>query len=1740
MVRLDRLPMDQVALARGGAALYAGYERDPDYVHEWRRRVGSVRQTRYAAALGVACPGRAARLQMSRTLAGAAGFTVIMSVLTGDLAEINFAYPILTLRASRTAATLNDSFQVYLKRTALSTYRLCIKTTNTAAATVNDETFAVTANTGYSLAVRWNGTTFSITDNTTTKSLAPVGTFTGPYYVDFAGDKYAVDKPKGSHPAVANIGVRATYTDPVPTNLGARSAGLSDYYWKLDGADGGSLLVANTGAALLLGYPAAPQLAATALQFSSESGALQIEHSTDMDRFWQTILKAVGQESLTFYLKGTRGLESAQAVTLLDYGDLMKVEILATNFVRLTYNGTTLTDVTTQITSGVAFEIFAGRDGVNLALQVASTASSVAAPQVPFLDFKRILNIYVGADEDPALDTHYMGSLTRLALWPFATQRDAGADLASFYFDFTGDEIKDSSLSAVPAIPMFHTDEAGEPMFMPGPLSDAAHVSVEGGEVVAHSGPLLFDNALRKRMGSDTASVRVGERSFVSSGDRAHIVNHKLSRTRPLGLPKPGADVTTQAVGTGALDGAYAYGYQFGSHDGTLGPLKRLQPVSATRGARVILGSSDGAENEAGSELDETFGRNYETGDVKALDRFKMAWDAGAPTAGTYTTEVRARLNAITKDDLKEKVHHRGVTANDGTYFGDTLYFSTDIPTHSFNINGNWTVQTVFEFHKAKDSAGPLSGWGLWGVGKTERLTGAATFPSYNQDFCAFFLDGSNDAGGEVSDYYTGELGRDHYGDGARPRLVVMWPRQEHRESWYFTGRILAFNYAPLTFTDATEPTWAEGSTYDIIFQRSGQALTVMYRNLTAGDTTYTTLASRTMAALATGTSGSGKTVPAKASYTSTDFFTGYKPLADARDFHFGTAEDYHLSDVPFFGGTTTTGVVDGNADPAIGQIDQANYTTYITGVDYDVTDTNKNQVKAAPGGTTGWKPMHFRVWNRVVSTPDLERDALFRSAALVGEPLNYGIFIDLGCVIEVETANTDKLTDKGSGMIWFAKNEQGTGASRSPSAETLAFAEPTTASLVAPRYPLAMFGTVTQSFANADLKLYVSPFGDGSYTLQSRSTGAFNLRKRIWSALTSDPLTTKLISDFPTFVNDFDEFKWFSFGLVLATNGANRNIGADSLAINGNTLFKATIGGTSSETITAAHFSDALGWISLAGFHDQATDPTWVTDVSEFRVWKPGFGPDVKEGEDFDYVLGRVSENEYANMSVYIKFQPEDETAPNIKNFGTQTTSLIEIANADIVDTRTTVGGGSDPAPKVAFPGAPFEDVTFLQISRSAGVPVVDPEKDADVQTALNAVRGAPLYLLARIPAGSTHYVDAAPDGALGYGVDADVGQVPQVITSVFSWQNHIGLTTGDFDLWFSEAGPFGFETFPNWLRHRVPVATGGGPVVAAREAGGLLFIFGREWLVVASGRPTSPTFTTVGAGCGTYGPRTVTAFGGVCFTYNGTLWAVGDGLPVNIGLPVQDLLPAAANARLCTSSALASLFLIDETTGVALRYHFPTQRWSVEERDAIACGDLDSGEDAWVTRDGATASGGNAAVYGDDVNTTTVASATGTVSGDTVVLTTATVTVPEGTRTTVTQADGTSVEARIVSVAGAPSTITYGAGALTGVLGTVKVRFGAGPTGLLIDSGPLDYGTQDYRHALNIPVHLLQSDEWEIGRLGLAMPGDPADRASLAYTAVLVTDERLGDGSLLGRFQRFTLRNRVPEASRCTFFET
>ena len=276
--------------------------------------------------------------------------------------------------------------------------------------------------------------------------------------------------------------------------------------------------------------------------------------------------------------------------------------------------------------------------------------------------------------------------------------------------------------------------------------------------------------------------------------------------------------------------------------------------------------------------------------------------------------------------------------------------------------------------------------------------------------------------------------------------------------------------------------------------------------------------------------------------------------------------------------------------------------------------------------------------------------------------------------------------------------------------------------------------------------------------------------------------------------------------------------------------------------------------------------------------------------------------------------------------------------------------------------------------------------------------------------------------------------------------------------------------------------------------------------------GTPTSPQANTLGGGVGASSARCLVVEKGIAYAYNGTLWAItGDGQAKDIGLPVLDLLPATSNARLSVSSALSSLFVIDESTGLALRYYFPRQRWYVEDRYALSVTDKD-GSDYWVHVSGFP-SLGTAGVYQDDVDSGTPSTAVSVTSytGSTATLGSVTG-ISVGQRITLVgdRDDGSSTPnahhrqtLEVASISGLVVTFTAAVtvpASFTDLGGTSRTLaynayIGVGYWGTMLDTGQFDL-----RGTLNhVRLGITDGSDWWAASDASDYAVDPTDRSRL-----------------------------------------
>jgi len=1683
--RFDNLPMDR---SGGQPNLYVG-EVDPDSAHgTLSRRTGSERQAEFGAALGIIVPGQG-YLSVDSAIDTSAGFTIGFSLSHGSIAEASGTYPIVRLHTSA-----SDYYEVYLKQSAANGFQIVLAAEGASAKA--EDAGTVVADTDANYVFRLTGNTLSLYDGTTTltvdtSSLGAITASKTQYLLGYTG---YTEKADGNSPVLANYGYSESYVADASTVLGVRE--FLDTTWRLDGSAPPSAQSADSGVLVLRSDPGRPEQQSANMLFGGHSGAFFIRHTALLDRYFQTALKATAEENWAVVLEGDRGTETGRDMVLVDYGDLCTVKILAAGSVEFVTNGQTLTTSTTNLLANQAFTIAVGRRGDTRFLEVVAPAGTevvdASSPEMfpPYLDFSRSPDCYVGAAEDPSTDA-FAGTLDTIALYPFETRRQVSPALASFYYDFSTGSSLDQSLNNMAGFGITNATLDGEPVYAPGPLDDEPWRAVAGGAAVSGSGPAGYTSSLARRIGDGPTSTRIGPLTFITSEGRVHALDAEKSRARTLGLPAPSAAVSTKAIGPGVLDGVVAYGYQAVSYNGTLGPVMRLDPVDATGGQKVILGSTSTSGGPSDSELGETYGQ---TGRLSAAaDRFE-AVNASALTVGDrHTLETHFRLPDWDKDDFKETIWHRG-SRSETNSSSARQFWQSNQHALSFDLTSNWSVQCAFRY---KTPVTPTNGWkaqGIFGAQQASPTSNSNRAVS-NSDICAFISEGHTDVAGT-------------WGSSAQPRLVVCLSRQ-HKDVVFQAGsptnENLSTNYFMLTFSNETAGFWADGEDYNVQFTRRGAALQVQVHNRTTDTWLDMTGNGNTMTGyVAKATYGPGS-VPARSDYDDTDFFQGWTPFSNSRTLVWGSTGRPGIR-VPFLDSS-------GDVIHAAATTTDASWTSAWSNVD------------GMPSTAVHW---HYRAWQDAVNFSTFRNNSEERFAAFAGESLDSDIYADFAPIFEDPTDSDDARYDATLSLPWYARSDGQT-------ADTMEHFAQDDTNLLATRHPILVLDSDGTALTDAAISLVYSALGDGTLTLQGGSAGSFSIVERIWDPVASDPKYVQVISDIVangTLLPDWDAFNWIAFDVTVnAGAGSARNLAIENMAVNGDVLFDDGFGDT---TLNVGSWP--AGWIHIGGHADGTSTLDQRINVGEFRMWINGAGPDLDDGTDFDYLTGRVSENEYTggttNLMHYYKFQPDDLNGSVLKNYGSENDASAD-GNAEIIDERSAAGTGDDPAPLVTFPEKPHPDVVAWALSSTEAVSPADPDVDEDVQTAMEIARGLELRSLAFIPVGASFYTDNAPRSTLGLPVDELGGFVPENILSAFTWNGRLALLDDQNQVWSSAPGSAGWESFSELDRFRVTVDDSAGPATGAIETQdrfgqGQVLVCGRSWGVLVGGGPEAPQIRNLGSVFGASNAQCLASYSGMAFAFNGKLWASVDGEAANFGDPVRDLLPDADQCRLATSAALSSLFVIDTSTGRTLRYHFPTKSWSVEERAALDVGDLTDGTGAWVNSTKTWSK--EASVYGDDVPDQAL-TLSGTVSGDTV---TGVATSTIGAQTRCLVVDSSDNEALVNTVGAITSgtTLTFGSGDLSGLSGAVTVYLGVGQTGLLLDTGPADTGaTQVTSHHLEAEV--VSGTAWETSHVAASVPGDRSD-----MTTWDAATGRQG-AALSGRFHRAGVRNRKPEAAEVSILE-
>lgn len=678
-----------------------------------------------------------------------------------------------------------------------------------------------------------------------------------------------------------------------------------------------------------------------------------------------------------------------------------------------------------------------------------------------------------------------------------------------------------------------------------------------------------------------------------------------------------------------------------------------------------------------------------------------------------------------------------------------------------------------------------------------------------------------------------------------------------------------------------------------------------------------------------------------------------------------------------------------------------------------------------------------------------------------------------------------------------------------------------------------------------APLCLYYCTRGKGSIVLQTMGEDMYALTKESWSAGNQPSRNFELLSSHE-FINDFHMFNMYTIGLtmtgtnpsgVLGTPGESYGLQITGMAVNGNVIFDSPLKENVALPVYDYSRMDDKNWVTLGGFADNSNNET-DTYIGEFRIWGDDKGPEIPEGDPGPngwQVNDRLVESEYEDCHAYYRFTRQDvdgtynptgstTTMKNIGLYSPTFDNLVMDQGALITDARMVEDGST----AVGFPAPARPDLVAIELFRTITQGIGDVDIEKDVQTAMDNVRYAPLYFVARIPSGSNHYVDGAPNSTLGFGAPYTDYDVPDDIKQFFTWQGQLGVIGGENRVYYTEPGTYGWETFPHQLIYDVRIAGGGAsPLNSARSTGAVLYVFGRDWCSALQGSPGNESEFPIEGGVGAYGPKASLNIQGVVYAFNGSLWAIQQTQVKELSLPFQDLLPTHENVRLAVSNNLASLYIIDENTGDALRLFLSTGEVTLEKRDAIALGDNNAGEDVWCHLSGSYAKG-NSAVYGDDVQTDTPGSNTGTILAE--VFTTdgnLSTKVHLGMRVGIVDSTGAVQDTTITDF----DSTTIDVAAHDAIAdGAATMYFGASSDGMLIDSGYID--TQNENSMVDISnIDLNTGTGVEIGLSASPTVGVRAI-TDAQFVTVTTADIEIG-GNLRGRFLRCILRNRIPEAT-------
>lgn len=1341
----------------------------------------------------------------------------------------------------------------------------------------------------------------------------------------------------------------ATNTNPDATYL----------LWHDTFADGGDLLTLDEdwNGDTLFGYliPSAPRTLTEDQQFIPSvitfggRGVIEIPFYLDFDEYFWTSTNAAARLNWCFQLKVTTPAVLEESC-VFELQDLARLEIIfkAGNygFTAQFNDGTATVNNTFFLSPGQTYDVFVARDADNCYLKVNTTEISESATNPVVYEYDKTIGFLLGDRVDLQNSTPFSGIIERFALFNDETRAFGDKDAAVLYYNadsIEGNAVLDQGNRALNAYTGYRSD-AQSPYYKEGGFAGGTYVAANGGYLISNASPgTEYSGQLRKPLTKDVVVQRRGRRAFMTSNGVSYIIDDQTKTFRPLGIPRPSTKVSATPQGIGPIDGFVRYAYRYVTLDGTVGPAFELDPCDATGGVNVFLGAdtfgipgdpafglsygeAEGDKDTANDEVECFIAKDYDASNNSLLHQ--EISDPG------LTAEVAFR---IPNEDsgAKESVISQGVTMP----FGPQRWYADHFPKTFPYIGQNFREAcTQFSFRYAAVPDGEEKTQILYGVGARSQKYKTGAFNT-STHYRLNHLIVSIQAAGTVGNTTSICVCRDAPAGSS------------HRDD---DLEIYGIDY---NFQDGHDYTVFVSRAGSLYGESTGSALTIAVFNHTLDGTP----------------DGGGGT------------YNGWKLWPHDSDVSQILVKQFYGTN---YAGSSRDDVMWGAMNVAKKRATRTRVRKTIGG-SFSFTTIGNFYSGTELDGTGGSRMYHGRMWRKDFSLVALDAKGLERYGARNG-PLKEELEIDVAFCPDTSTGKINGGWDYPNDMrVKFVPTEANTVLTEATK-QTVFFAYGFDNTISA--------GTPDTHAVTTTSKIPLwaayTNRNEGSLVVGVGQDSVFELAKRKWH----DGSQVQLFTDFANTI-DLSEWTWLTmyFSQITRTGTTDTfDVWLERIFIDGNTgdwgdLFNADTSpsGPGGKTENTAAGNGQYTLFTVGGV--PGIDTEYEVEIAETRLWNgerytaEGGGSGT---ETFGtYLSTRVAPNYWDKLWHYLRFSPLDvndmeaqATMDQVGTYGAQRVSdaVTIYQGAAVVDggTVSQSGGSSYFTP---FPIPPLTAIRGIQIFRTQVVPVSetfpngDPNPSAELD-AWRACRAAPLYYVTEIPDGTQFYFDNAIDTLLGAELDVNEGLIPANPGGVFEWDNYIGLWDTTRPRIYFSASPDSWESFPTDRIVDLPLREYG-PIQAATELASRdarnsrVLVLGKSWGAFIDGSPTAPRTNTLGGGVGAASSRCLVVEKGIAYAYNGTLWAItGDGQVEDIGLPVIDLLPPPDQARLSTSSSLSSLFVINEATGLTLRWHFARREWFVEDRYALSTTDID-GESYWVHVSGYPSKVTDG-VYGDDTD--------------------------------------------------------------------------------------------------------------------------------------------------------------------------